>query len=212
MSLANRHISIHPVAGVKFKKGMGFDMRKTIFGLSLLVILVAGLPAYATTDCNGASYIAFGYVDYSPEALWEQKTTWDCWSLGSGLSPAYMSDSSPGFEVTNYGGQATRTAFMVPANNTGHFEVGLYVEITDPNHSSSNILYATAIVYHPGTGYTWHDIYFHNASQGDDSGFQWVELYNVAEGDTITVSISGGTSFLGGHVKFTAVHIFYDYF
>jgi hypothetical protein len=187
-------------------------MRKIVLGLSLLVMMWAGRPAYATTDCNGASYICFYYIDYSPENLSEQKSPWDCWTLGSGLSPAYMADTTtPGFEVTGYGGQASRT-FTVPANNTGHFEVMLHAEISDPNHSSANILYATAIVYHPGTGYTWHDIYYHNASQGDDSSNPYVELYNVAEGDTITVSISGGISFLGGHVRFTTVHIFYDYF
>lgn len=186
-------------------------MRKTIFGLSLLVILVAGLPAYATTDCNGVSFsYQPWYLDYSPEMLWEQKTTWDCWSLGSGLSPAYLSDSTPGFEVTGYGGQATRV-FTVPANNSGHFEVSLEVDIVDPSHSSSNILYATAIVYHPGTGYTYHDIYFHNASQGDDNSNPWVDFYNVAEGDTITIYISGGISGLGGHVRFSNVHLFYNY-
>ena len=63
-------------------------MRKTIFGLSLLVILVAGLPAYATTDCQAATfYYQPWYIEYSAETLMEQKSTWDCWSLGSGLSP-----------------------------------------------------------------------------------------------------------------------------
>lgn len=123
-------------------------MRKTVLGLSLLVMVWAGLPAYATTDCNGITFEAFSYWEYSAETLTEQKSTWDCWTLGSGLSPAYMADSTtPGFEVTGYGGQASRT-FTVPANNTGHFEVALYTEISDPNHSSGNILYATAVLYH----------------------------------------------------------------
>jgi hypothetical protein len=184
-------------------------MRKSFAVFSLLLAALAVGPAYATTDCNAPSYTYFSYVDYSPEQLWEQKSTWDCWSLSSGLTAATMNYwNTPGFEVTSNTASATRN-FTVSAS--GNYEVSIAIELLDPHHSSSNILYATAMVYHPGSGTTVHDIYFHDGSQGDTTGTSFDSgLFSAVEGDTITIYIAGGTSFNSdSHTRFSVVHLFY---
>jgi hypothetical protein len=185
------------------------DMRKSFAVFSLLLAILAVRPAYATTDCNAASYTYFAYVDYSPEQLWEQKSTWDCWSL-TGVSPTTMVYySTPGFEVTSNSATATRV-FTVSAGGT--YEVSVAIEMIDPHHSTLNILYATALLYHPGTGTTAYDMYWHNGSQGDTSGTSYNSgTFTAAAGDTITVYIAGGTSGdSDSHTRFSVVHIFHD--
>lgn len=209
MTLAKGHISIHLGLAVIIER-MEHDMRKSLAVFSLLLAALAVRPAYATTDCNAASFTYYTYVDYSPETLTEQKGTWDCWSLSGVSATTMVYDSTPGFEVTS-NASATRV-FTVPSGAGGTYEVRMAIELLDPHDSTLNILYAGVMVYHPGSGTTTHDIYFHNGSQGDTTGTLFDSgQFSAADGDTITIYIAGGTSGdSDSHTRFSAVHIFHD--
>lgn len=186
-------------------------MRKTTLAIfSLLLVVAAAIPAYAT-DCNASSGSGGGggwnWIDYSPENLSEQKTTWDCWSLDSTLSATTLDYfSEPGFEFRGNG--TAQRAFTAP--NSGHYEVQLWVELTDPHHSIYNQITAHASLYHPGTGWSYYPIYYHDGTQGDASiTVPYVDIYNVAAGDTIYITISGyWSSDSDSHTRFSQVHLF----
>jgi hypothetical protein len=185
-------------------------MRKTILGLSLLVVMFAGLPAYAT-DCTASSGSGSGggvsWTDYSAENLSEQKTTWDCWSLDTTLSAATLNYlSTPGFEFRGNG--TAQRVFTAPYS--GHYEVQLWVELTDPHHSIYNQITAHVSLYHPGTGWSYYPIYYHDGTQGDASiTSPYVDIYNVASGDSIYITISGSWSLdSDSHTRFSQVHLF----
>ncbi len=188
-------------------------MRKAVAVSALLLVLLAGKPAYAT-DCNAGVYQAccgYYWYDYSPETLTEQKTTWDCWSL-DGMSAATMNlYSTPGFEIRALSASASRS-FTVPANFGGHYEVEMFVELLNGHSTWYNQINAYVNVYHPATNSsTNYQIYYRNATQGDDSGsVPYVDFYNVAVGDTITIYINGAWSFdSDSHTRFSNVHLFW---
>jgi len=190
-------------------------MRKSTFAVfSLLFALVAATPAFAT-DCSAGITYYVGYnvwTDYSAEDLSEQKSTWDCWSL-SGLGATTLSGfytTPPGFEMRALSGSATRS-FTVPTGAGGHYEIEAWVELNSPDVTWYDQINATVSLYHPGTNSTsYYSLYYLNGAQGNDSGsVPYVDIYNVAEGDTITISIQGAWSFnSNAHAKFTHVRIF----
>jgi hypothetical protein len=163
------------------------------------------------TDCNAPSFTYFSYVDYSPEQLWEQKSTWDCWNL-SGLGATTLSYfSTPGFEMRALSGNATRV-FTVPAGAGGYYEISMIAELHSPDATWYDQINATVTVYHPANNSTaYYTLYYRNGGQGDDSGSSpYVDIANVAAGDTITISIGGAWSFNSdAHARFSAVHIFH---
>jgi hypothetical protein len=194
-------------------RGKEGRMRKTTLALlSLLFVLVAAIPAYATNCSAGTSGSGGGvsWTDYSAENLTEQKSTWDCWSM-SGLSATTLSAFSlPGFEMRALSGNATRV-FTVPTGAGGHYSVQMDVQLYSPDVTWYDQINATVTVYHPGTNTsTPYTLYYLNGGQGNDSGsVPYVDFYNVAVGDTITISIQGAWSFnSNAHAQFTNVHIF----
>jgi hypothetical protein len=183
----------------------------------LFVVLLTGTSAYATTDCSAGVLMAsggFNWVDYSAETLTEQKTTWDCWSLDSlsattlTFSPWY---SEPGFEIRGISGYATRN-FTVPTNGGGHYTVSMDVDLVDPHDDYYNQLTGTVIVYHPATSTnTFYSLYYRNGTQGESFSSPYVDIYNVADGDTITIYIQGAWSFdSDSHTRFSNVHLDHD--
>lgn len=177
----------------------------------LTLFLSAAIPAYATTDCSaGVPYASggFNWVDYSAEALWEQKTTWDCWTLFN-LSPTTLDYfwSTPGFEIRGLSGSATRS-FTVPPGAGGHYDVSLYVELIDPNNDVYNQLGVDVAVYHPGFATAWYNVYYHNGAQGSQTpSWPYTDFY-VEAGDTITIYIQGAWSLQSdSHARFSNVHI-----
>src|SRR4051812_7401221 len=83
----------------RLKRKEGRMRKTTLVMFSLLFVLVAAIPAYATDCSAGITYSAGGFywTDYSAENLTEQKSTSDCWSM-FGLSATTLSfDSKPGF-------------------------------------------------------------------------------------------------------------------
>ena len=184
-------------------------MRKSLAVAALLFAVVAVMPAHAT-DCSAVSYYGFHYEDISAETLTEQKSTWDCWTLYNLSATTLNTFSTPGFEIRGLSGYATRT-YTVGSGMGGHFEVEMLAELDDPNNSWYNQINATVTVYHPGSGNTNYQLYYLNGTQGDDSGsFPYIDIYNVAEGDTITITIQGAWSFdSNSHSRFSAVHLFH---
>ncbi len=181
---------------------------------SLLFGVLAGLPAYATDCSTGGFYSAGGYywVDYSAENLTEQKSTWDCWSM-FGLSATTLSAFSnlPGFEIRALSGNATRS-FTVPTGEGGHYEIEMFTELYSPDVTWYDQINATVTLYHPATNTTTpYTLYYLNGGQGNDSGsVPYVDIYNVAAGDTITISIQGAWSFnSNAYARFSNVHIFH---
>jgi hypothetical protein len=190
-------------------------MRKNALAMfSLLFVLIAAIPAYATDCSAGVSQSAGGFywVDYSPEQLWEQKSTWDCWSLYN-LSATTLSGFSnlPGFKIASLSGSATRT-FTVPANEGGHYEIQMDTELYSPDMTWYDQINATVTLYHPGTNTTTnYSLYYLNGAQGNDAGsVPYVDIYGVAAGDTITITIQGAWSFnSSAYARFSNVHIFH---
>ena len=188
-------------------------MRKLLAVSSLLLVLLAARPVYATTDCSAGTYMAccsYFWYDFSPETLTEQKSTWDCWTL-NGMNATTMNlYSTPGFEVRSLSSSATRS-FTVPTNFSGHWEVTMFAELINGHSSWYNQLNAYVNVYHPATNSsTNYTIYQRIASiDGDDSGSTpGVDFYNVAVGDTITIYINGVWSFdSDSHTRFSNVHL-----
>jgi len=187
-------------------------MRKTLLAVLSLLFVVAAIPAHAT-DCSAGRSVQAGslyWVDYSPETLTEQQSTWDCWSL-SGLSAATLSfDSKPGFAMHALSGNATRT-FTVPSGAGGHYEIQMEAELYSPDVTWYDQINATVSLYHPATNTTTpYTLYYLNGGTGNDSGsVPYVDIYNVAAGDTITISIQGAWSFnSNAYARFTEVHIF----
>jgi len=95
-------------------------------------------------------------------------------------------------------------SFTVPTYFGGTWEVTMWVEFDDPHDSWYNQINAYVSVYHPGTGYSYHQIYYRNGTQGDDPGSLASVDFSVAEGDTISIDINGAWSFdSDSHVRFT---------
>jgi hypothetical protein len=183
--------------------------RRSVLNLALLLVLFAGKSAYAT-NCSGVSFYGYRYFDISEETLTEQKTTWDCWTLSS-VGATTLNTYTPGFEIRGLSGYASRS---LTVDSAGHYEVTMAAEFIDPHHYGYNQITALVSVYHPATQTTTpYQLYYHNGAQGDDPGSSpYVDIYDVAEGDTITITIQGAWSFDDdSHARFSAVHIFYSY-
>jgi len=190
-------------------------MRKSTFAIvSLLFALVAATPAFAT-DCSAGNTFMIGYnawVDYSAENLTEGKSTWDCWSM-YGLSATnlgYNFQYENGFKMAALSGNATRS-FTVPSGAGGHYEIQMNVELYSPDATWYDQVNATVSLYHPATNSTsYYSLYYLNGGMGNDAGSTpYIDIYSVAAGDTITISIQGAWSFnSNAYARFSDVHIF----
>ncbi len=174
-------------------------MRKVISIISLMLVLLAGAPAYATncaastgggTCCGGQSW-----YEYSPETLGEGKTTWDCWSVDAGMINVTTDFwGVGGMQVHGFNQHATRT-FTVPNDGyNGKWEADLHVDFVDPHSSWWNQIDVRAVVYHPGSGNTTYQVYYRNGTQGNDRGRSAYVLFNAQPGDTLTFDILGSAS------------------